>query len=258
VLPGAKKEPIVFKKGTFFNSVFAKRFNKFHTRHKLHSLLVLLRRQTNNSQRMKNLFLLIPVFIWLQACSQSPSADAAKQGASQGPLPDSSSILGDSPDHAYRLFKSTRTVDGQTLTDLKVLRLNDLQQFLVSTIPNDSKYFWSPDSRYLIAENIVADSAMQRETVFFDLGSLSTVYKKTGALIAFDAANQVVFFYFPEEGRQIISFTYLHNPTVDKRRDITAPGIGKLPSIILMTKEKQARVKAFTTDDVPVNLMVEY
>ncbi len=220
--------------------------------------MVLLRRQTNNSQRMKNLFLLIPVFIWLQACSQSPSTDVAQQGASQSTLPDSASILDDSPDHAYRLFKSARTVDGQTLTDLKVLRLKDLQQFLVSTMPNESKYFWSPDSRYLIAENMVADSAFQRETVFFDLGNLRTEYKKPGALLAFDAADQVVFYYFPEEGRQVISFTYLQNPSVDKRRDIIAPGIGKLPNIILMTKEKKARVKAYTTDNVPVNVMFEY
>lgn len=206
---------------------------------------------------MKNLLLFLPVFIWLQACSQAPGSEGSTAKSSDA-MPDAASILGDSPDHAYRLFKSVRTVNGQSVTDLKVLRLQDLQQTLVSTMPNDSKYFVSADSKYLIAENSVPDSSFKREVVVFDLPAFSTAYRKPGNLLGFDLNNQMVFFHRTEPTQQFIVFFNLDTPTGENQRAISAPPVEKLPSIILSPKDRRVKVKIYTTDNVPVNVAFNY
>jgi len=206
---------------------------------------------------MKNLLLVLPVFIWLQACSQAPGSEGST-AKSTDTLPDSASILGDSPDHAFRLFKSVRTVNGQSVTDLKVLRLQDLQQALVATMPSDAKYFVSADSKFLIAENSVPDSSFKREIVVFDLLAFSAAYRKPGNLLGFDVNNQMVFFHRTEPTQQFIVFFHLDTPTGENQRAVSAPPVEKLPSIILSPKDRRVKVKIYTTDNVPVNIAFNY
>ena len=213
---------------------------------------------------MKNLLYILPVFIWLQACSQSP-APTSSEAAQSAILANSDAALGDSYDQAFRLFQFKREVNGKTENVLKVVRLADLKEELVAVLPAEgdstagkTKFYWSKDSKYLIAENVMADSAKQREVVLFDLKNFSIAQRNLGTLIAFDAVNEVVFYYRSLPERQNVYFYDLQNPVGESVREITVPGIGKLPTIVFSYKEKRARVKAITTDDVPMNIAIQY
>ncbi|GEM_PF-1274651 len=202
------------------------------------------------------------VLLCLQSCSQSPSDASNKHTASV--LKDSSAVLGSSPDNAYRLFKGTRELDGQEVTDLILLRLHDLHETLVSTIPaKDSlpiepKFFWSKDSKYLLVNNSVPDSAYQYEVVLFDLANLAVAQRNPGELVNYDKANDVVFYYKTTLVRQSICYYYVGNPSKESVRDFTAIPIGKLPVLNPISAEKQARVKAYTIDNTPVNFAISY
>ena len=104
----------------------------------------------------------------------------------------------------------------------------------------------------------MADSAKQREVVLFDLKNFIIAQRNLGTLIAFDAVNEVVFYYRSLPERQNVYFYDLQNPVGESVREITVPGIGKLPTIVFSYKEKRARVKAITTDDVPMNIAIQY
>lgn len=202
---------------------------------------------------MKNLFFFLMVLVGLQACSGSGNPSGSNS-QSAIPLPDSASILGDSPDHKFRLFKGQQ----QEKTTLNLLQLNNLQTIPVVTLPGEPKFFWSGDFKYLITENIQPDSAFKREVVFFDLATLAIAHRYPGELMTYDGMNNTVFFYTSQVDRQSVNFVYLDNPTQVTPRDVIAAPADKLPAIILMPKDKQARVKAFTTDDTPVNFMIHY
>lgn len=214
--------------------------------------------------------LLLPVFLWLHACSQTPTPSGNTPAAGKTSLltdTTNAAVLGNSFNNAYRLFKSTRQDGDQSVTDLVLLRLQDMKETLVSTVPtevqaplpNPPKFFWSQDSKYLMVENRLADSTgTTREVVLFDLATLSIIQRHPGALVAFDQINEMVIYYRSDVERQSICYFNLRKPEVEKVRDIIAPPTGKLPAIIFVYKEKKARVKAYTTDDAPVNIILEY
>lgn len=205
----------------------------------------------------------LSVFIWFHACSQSPAPNTSTTSV----LTDSSAVLGSSPNNAFRLFKSTRQKGDQTETDLKILRMQDMRETLVSTVPLDDpsneitkgpKFFWSKDSKYLIVDNSMPDSAYKREVVLYSLPDLAVAQRNPGALIGFDAMNEVVFFYRSTDERQSICFYDLKKPSIESVRDVTAAPIGKMPTLIFSYKERKVKVKAYTTDDTPVNFSEEY
>ncbi|MFN0174889.1 MAG: hypothetical protein ACKVU0_09605 [Saprospiraceae bacterium] len=224
---------------------------------------------------MKNFFYSLPaeasakagsffiVLLCLQACSQSPGSDASNKTA-DSLLNDPSAVLGSSPDNAYRLFKSARQLGEQTVTDLILVRLRDSLMTAVSTIPakdslpREPKFFWSKDSKYLLVNNSVPDSTYHYEVVLFDLQNLAVAQRNFGELVNYDKANDVVFFYKSLPTRQSISYYYLENPSKESGRDVTVVPIGKLPNLILSVAEKEARVKAYTIDNTPVNFAFKY
>ena len=207
---------------------------------------------------MKNTFIVLTALICWQACSQSPNTDRTPGNMPTSEMPDSSPILGDSPDHSFRLFTSARSGGDPSLRDLKVLRLADLQSFTVSTPPAEAKYFWSFDSRFLVAENTTPDSSFKREVIVFGLDKLDFRDRAPGALLAFDEANQIVFYTTPDPNSQIISFYDLKRPEIKKQRFISVAAGSKLPQLILQVTERKARVKAYGPDDVPVNVTFSY
>jgi hypothetical protein len=79
-----------------------------------------------------------------------------------------------------------------------------------------------------------------------------------GRLITYDLLNDVIFFYTEENTRQSVNFVYVNNPDYVSPREVIAVPIGKLPSMIVMSKDRQARVKAYTTDDTPVNFIIHF
>jgi len=219
---------------------------------------------------MKNLFYFIPVFLWVTACSQSsPNSSAAGQdSSSHSILTDTAgNSLGNSPDGAFRLFKFTKQTDAGTTTDLVLMRLSDLKEIPVTTIIPDTmamevsaqpKFFWSKDSKYLITNQSVQDTACQNDVILFDLQTLKVAQRNAGYLFAFEMMNEVVFFYKPMVERQEILFYSLKDPGYERNRAITAAPAGKLPNIIFEYKERKAKVKAFTTGNVPVNVAFQY
>lgn len=208
---------------------------------------------------MKNTLLLFAALLCWQACSQSSGNDSRTPGnMPTSELPDSSAILSDSPDHSFRLFTSASSNGDQNQRDLKVLRLKDLQSFLVATPPADAKHFWSADARFLVAENLTPDSTYKRELVLFGLDNLDFRDRSPGAILAFDAANEIVFYTTSDSNSQIISFYELKRPEIKKQRFISVAAGSKLPQIILNISERKARVKAYGPDDVPVNISFLY
>jgi hypothetical protein len=210
---------------------------------------------------MKYLLLLVPVFIWLEACSQSPDKDAAKQ--SKSILTDTSgNALGDSPNKAFRLFKFTHQEGDKSMVDLKLLRLQDLQETLVSTITVEAggapKVYWSKDSRYLITENNVQDSLYGREMVLFDLVNFNVAKRKAGRLINFDTVNDIAFIQRYNTERQIICFFDVKDAELEHRREVLAPQEGKLPVILFVPLERKAKVKLYTTGGAAVNISFLY
>ncbi len=222
---------------------------------------------------MKNLFNALPAltftrvgtilfaFICVSACSQSPSPTATVS-TKTSVLTDSSTVLGASLNEEYRLFKSKGQNGGLAQTNLVVLRLSDMQEVLVSSIPADNqtepKFFWSQDSRNLIAENATPDSTTKSEVVLFDLTKMAVAQRNPGALLAFDQINNEVLFYRSSPERQSICFYSLETPDKESVRDIIAPPVGKLPTVIFVYKERKARVKAYTSENTPVNFILPY
>lgn len=166
--------------------------------------------------------------------------------------------MGESPDRAYRLFKFTRQSGDKTVSDLKLLRLNDLKETLVSTLSTEPKAYWSSDNRYLITENSQPDSMYGREVVLFDLNNFEMGKKKQGQLVNYDLLHDIVFMYNYDSTRQSIIFFDSRVPEIEQRREILAAPAGKLPNIILEPKEKKARVKAYTTGGAAVNIAIHY
>ncbi len=214
---------------------------------------------------MKKFFYLIPVFLWIQACSQStPGANAGQAANGHSILTDTTgNSLGNSPDGAYRLFKFKRQAGDKSVVDLNLLRLKDLKEFSLTTITLDSsninpKFYWSKEGKYLVTDRSIPDSAGKAEVVLFDLQNGVEDQTNPGRLFGFDAMNQVVFYHRAAEDRQNICFYYLNNPQFEKSRGIMAPAVGKLPEISFSYKEKKAKVKAFTTDNTPVNIPLQY
>ena len=202
-------------------------------------------------------------FIWLQACSQSPAPNAGAQQSNSILSDTAGTALGNSPDKEYRLFKFNRIAGDHTETNLKILRLKDLQEAMVSSVIIDApatepKFFWSKDSKYLVVDNSVPDSIYKREVLLYNLQELTVAQRNPGALIAFDAMNEVVFFYRTSVERQTICFYDLAKPGVESVRDIIAPPVGKMPTVIFSYKERNVKVKAYTTDNVPVNVVMKY
>ncbi len=216
---------------------------------------------------MKNLLLFLPVFIWFQACSQSPNPVAADKSATTILNDTTGKSLGNSPDGGYRLFKFPRQVGDQTVTELKLLQFKDMQETTVGTITPDAltkagrtdpRVYWSKDGHFLITENIVPDSSFDHEVVLFSLQNFKIQEKKPGALLGFDLVNDIAFFYLPTAERQQIRFFEVKNPGFVQQREIIAPPSGKLPILILAPTEKKAKVKAYTTDGVPINVSIQY
>lgn len=202
-------------------------------------------------------------FIWLQACSQSPAPNSAGQQSNSIIADTSGTFLGNSPDKEYRLFRFNLKKGDQTEAYLKILRLKDLQETLVSTViietpTSEPKFFWSKDSKYLLVDKSMPDSAFKSEVVLFNLPNFAIEQTNPGALIAMDAMNEVVFFYRTTAERQSVCFYALEKPAKESVRDITAPPVGKLPSVIFSYKERKVKVKAYTTDDTPVNIAFLY
>ena len=213
------------------------------------------------------------IFICLQACSQSsPSDKAANQAHSS--LTDTAAVsLGDTPSREYRLFKFTRKSGDQTFIDLKVLRLKDLKETLVSTLPVETdsasvalakingggpKFYWSKESQYLITENSVPDSMYKREVVIFDLNSFSVMKRKQGNLLNYDVVNDFAFMYRTTAERQIICFYNVSMPDQEQVREIVAAPAGKLPIVLIAPIKREARVKAYMTGAVPINIAFNY
>lgn len=215
---------------------------------------------------MKNFIFLIPVlFVWLQACSQSPTpANPTEQAI----LTDTSgTALGNSLDYKFRLFKFDAERGGQSVMVLKVLRLGDLQEVLLSNVSpksqkdmiEDPKYFWSKDSKYLIVENSVPDSAYEREVVLFNLPNFQIERRIQGQLLGFDQNNDVVFLYRYNVERQMVSIVDLKSPNVEKTREIIAPPDGeKAPSFILNSQKRSFKVKVYTEGGAAANASFEY
>jgi len=214
---------------------------------------------------MKNFFFLIPVFLWLQACSQSPSTF---NPAEQAILADTTGVaLGNSLDYKFRLFKFDAERDGKSLMVLKVLRLGDLQEMLVSNLSPksqediivDPKYFWSKDSKYLIAENSVPDSAYEREVVLFNLPNFGVERRIQGQILGFDQNNSVAFLYRYNSERQWVCIVDLKNPAIEKNREIIAPPDGKkAPTFIVDPHKRSFRVKVYTEGGAAANASFEY
>ncbi|MDO8367300.1 MAG: hypothetical protein Q7T20_10910 [Saprospiraceae bacterium] len=215
---------------------------------------------------MKNLLLLLPVFLWLQACSQSPAPNAADK--SHSVLTDTTGIvLGDSPGKEFRLFKFTRIDGDQTKMDLKLLRLSDLKEALVCTLPAEDdlkvmapypRYYWSNDSKFLVTENSINDSIYKREMVIFDLTSFSVGKRKDGNLLGFDPMNDVAFLYRETPERQGICYFPIAFPEKELVQEVLIGPSGRLPTVIIVPREKRAKVKAYMTDGVPVNFVIQY
>lgn len=203
---------------------------------------------------MKYLLLLLPVFLWLQACSQSPTSGAPNQSASAS----ADTLLGSSANNEFRLFKTVRQVGGQNETELKIVRLQDGHQVSVAKTRSTPKFYWSKNSEFLICEGSVADSVNQRDVIVFDLTKLNFAKQTPGTLMAFDAANDVVFIYRTTLERQIIGFIDIKNPRYESIREIIAPPIGKLPILTPVPAKRELKVKAYTTDDTPMNTAFKY
>jgi len=215
---------------------------------------------------MKNLLLLLPVFLWLHACSQAPAPNSADK--SHSVLTDTTGIvLGDSPGKEYRLFKFTRQDGELTKIDLKVLRLSDLKEALVSTLPAEDdlkvmaqypRYYWSKDSKFLVTENSINDSIYNREMVLFDLTSFSMGKRKDGNLLGYDHVNDVAFLYRETPERQGVCYFPTASPEKELIQEILISPSGRLPTVIIVPLEKKAKVKAYMTDGVPVNFLIQY
>ena len=201
---------------------------------------------------------LLPIFIWLQACSQAPAPASADQQSNSILSDTSGVVISDSPDGNYRLFKYTRKVGEQTETDLRILRLKDLKGALVSTLRTEPKAYWSSDSKDLITENSVPDSVYQREVVIYSVGTFEIYRRKQGQLINYDLVNNVVFMYTYDSTRQTITAFRVDNTDSEKRQEIVAPPAGRIPIAILAPLEKKAKIKAYTTGGAAVNIAFNY
>ena len=205
---------------------------------------------------MKHLFLFFLGFIVLQSCANNPSGGNGNASSSGPAMPsDSSAYLSDSPDGRFRAYKTKETGG----TGLNLVHLSDLKTYQIA-VSADSipKVFWSKDKRYLITNNATPDSTHKAEVLVYDLYKMEKARTYAGELITFDLLNEVLFFHTTETTRQSVNFVYLNNPEFVTPRDVIAVPIGKLPAMILMPKDRQARVKAYTTDDTPVNFIIHY
>lgn len=225
---------------------------------------------------MKNLFhpsaaltlakaaLLFPVFFWLQACAQSPAPNTSAPGQKSSILNETAVSLGNSPDEKYRLFKNDRKNGEAIETEFVIVRFQDMKEMLLAKLPSDTsksnnpKYYWSKDSTNLLLESAIVDSISNREVVLFNLPTFDVAQRNKGTIIGFDAINQVVFYYRTTAERQSICFIDLKNPKKEFVRDIIAAPSGKLPSLIFSYKERRVKVKAYTTEDTPLNVALLY
>lgn len=197
--------------------------------------------------------------VWLQSCTSSPSTPGASaQTAEPSAISGEGVVLGDSPDHAFRLFKMQRSVNGQPESYLKVVRLSDLKEAEVSRMGAEPKFYWSSQNAHLIAEHAPADSAGRSNTIIFDLYNFKVAQKKYMPLVAFDYVNDIIFNYRYTDDRQTLCFYTPSRPDEERSRDLIMPPAGKNPVVTLNIKERKARVKAYTTGGVPSNFEIKY
>ncbi|HAD12042.1 MAG TPA: hypothetical protein DCF33_06340 [Saprospirales bacterium] len=206
---------------------------------------------------MKNLFLFLLSFVILYSCSnaQNKGGDATSSTGAPAMPADSASYLGDSPDGRFRAFKSQEPGG----TGLNLVNLSDLKTYRIGVTKEEKpKFYWSSGKRFLIAENATPDSTQKAEVFIYDLYKMEVWRRYAGRLITYDLLHDVIFFYTEENTRQSINFVYVNNPDYVSPREVIAVPIGKLPSMIVMSKDRQARVKAYTTDDTPVNFIIHF
>lgn len=200
---------------------------------------------------MKNLFFFFLLgLIGLQACSQSPAGSAAASA--------NAVVLGNSPDNAYQLVKTESQSNGQTLTQLSVVRLSDNTSTPVCKTNKEPKFFWSNQQPCLIAEGGEADSINQREVVIFDLNSMSVLKRKQGILLAFDNINEVMLVYRLTPERQVIGVIHLKSPQFETVREIIALFEEKIPVITFQHEKRQVKVKAYTTGGAAISTSFKY
>jgi hypothetical protein len=120
------------------------------------------------------------------------------------------------------------------------------------------KVFWSKDKRFLVTGNATPDSTQKAEVLVYDLYKMELWRRYAGELITYDLLHDVAFFHTTEPTRQSVNFVYLKYPDHVSPREVIAVPVGKLPAMILMPTDRQARVKAYTTDDTPVNFIIHY
>ena len=191
----------------------------------------------------------------LIACSNPANSGNAGK-ASDSILTDTSGVsLGNSPDGAYRLFKSPLPAGGNAI---KLLRLSDMKQTQVATSAKDPKFYWSSDSRYLMADNDAPDSTYKQQVVFFNLINFRMEAPKNGQMLAYDQINNMLFLYRYTAERQLIVYFHLSTMDQELQREIITPPGDKIPSAILHPAQRSAKVKAYMTDGVPVNIGFNY
>lgn len=214
---------------------------------------------------MKNFFFLIPLFVWLQACSQSPTSS---NPTAQAILTDTTGkALGNSLDYKYRLFQFNAEIEGKPVMVLKALRLGDLQEAFLSNVSpksqqdmiEDPKFFWSKDSKYLIVENSVPDSAYEREVVLFNLINFQVERRIQGQLLGFDQNNGIAFLYRYNPERQLVAIIDLKSPAAEKIREIiAAPDGQKAPTFFVNPQKRDFRIKVYTEGGAAANASFEY
>lgn len=216
---------------------------------------------------MKNLLLLLSVFFWLQACSQSPTPKADEPQLNSILTDTSGVAIGDAPSGGFRLFKSPRQAGDKAVIDLKLLRLHDMKGVLVATLPaedefklvgNYPKFYWSKESKFLITENTINDSIYKRELVIYDLNNMDISKRIKGNLLNFDNVTDMIFQYRQSEDRQMVYYFNPAFPDQANHREVIAAPSGRMPIVTLTPLQRTIRVKAYMPDNVPVNFSFQY
>jgi hypothetical protein len=199
---------------------------------------------------MKHFTFLLFIGGILGACSSSPSKDIA-DNAPFSILQDSATALGDSPDHAYRLFKSSRNT-------LVLLRMSDMKEMYISRYAEEAPFYWTKGGKYLLAVNKSNEEGLDDETVIFDLANFTADQYKQGSLLAYDPDNDMAIIYKAAADRQLFTYFSLSNPLQETERPLYAAPGSKRPVVTLLPKDRTARVKAYSTGDVPYNFAMKY
>ena len=82
--------------------------------------------------------------------------------------------------------------------------------------------------------------------------------RKQGNLLNYDVVNDFAFMYRTTAERQIICFYNVSMPDQEQVREIVAAPAGKLPFVLIAPIKREARVKAYMTGAVPINIAFNY